>query len=99
MVVDVSVTVWAAGAHDYEAFELAVVPRLDEIYGGVQVTASTSAQRPDDPAGSYVFRFPLRVEAVDAHAAATLTKQRVQQTMRDVGIRGVVSVLDGWPVS
>jgi hypothetical protein len=27
-----------------------------------------------------------------------LTKQRVQQAMRDVGIRGVVSVLDGWPV-
>lgn len=33
MVVDVSVTVWAADAHDFEAFELAVVPLLDKIYG------------------------------------------------------------------
>ena len=24
--------------------------------------------------------------------------ERVQQAMRDAGVRGVVSVLDGWPV-
>jgi hypothetical protein len=100
MVVDVSVTVWAADAHDYEAFELAVVPLLDEIYGHVRITSNASAPpHVSDPAESYVIRFPLRVEAANARAAATSTKQRVQQAMRDVGIRGVVSVLDGWPVS
>lgn len=100
MVVDVSVTVWAAGAHDYEAFELAVVPRLDEIYGDVRVTSSASAPpHVTDPTESYVIRFPLRVEAPNARVAARSTKQRVQQVMREVGIRGVVSVLDGWPVS
>jgi hypothetical protein len=99
MVVDVSVTVWAADAHDYEAFELAVVPRLDELYGNVRVAFRTSHALRDLPAESYVIRFPLRVEATNARAAATSTKQQVQQVMRDVGIRGVVSVLDGWPVS
>jgi hypothetical protein len=99
MVVDVTVTVWAADAHDYEAFELAVLPRLDKIYGDVKLASHADRVRSDDPAASYVFRFPLRVEATDARAAATLTKQRVRQTMRDVGIRGVVGVLDGWPVT
>ena len=99
MVVDVSVTVWAADAHDYEAFELAVVPLLDQIYGDVRITSSASRpERTVDPVESLVIRFPLRVEAPNARVAATTTKQRVQQAMRDVGIRGVVSVLDGWPV-
>ena len=99
MVVDVSVTVWAADAHDYEAFELAVLPLLDRIYGAVRVTSSARTQSPSgDPVESLVIRFPLRVEAASARVAAITTKQRVQQAMRDVGIRGVVSVLDGWPV-
>lgn len=98
MVVDVSVTVWAADAHDFEAFELAVVPLLDKIYGDVRIAASAMGARPDDPAGSYVISFPLRVEAPNARVAATSTKQRVQQAMRNVGVRGIVSVLDGWPV-
>jgi hypothetical protein len=99
MVVDVNVTVWAADAHDYEAFELAVVPLLDQIYGDVRVTPSATASAPaSDPVDALVIRFPLRVEAPNARVAATATKQRVQQAMRDVGIRGVVSVLDGWPV-
>jgi putative hemolysin len=101
MVVDVSVTVWAADAHDFEAFELAVVPLLDQIYGDVRITANEQARRAGagDAAESFVIRFPLRVEAPNARVAATMTKQRVQQAMRDVGVRGVVSVLDGWPVT
>lgn len=99
MVVDVNVTVWAADAHDYEAFELAVVPLLDRIYGDVRVTPSAIAPTSAaDPVESLVIRFPLRVEAPNARVAATATKQRVQQAMRDVGVRGIVSVLDGWPV-
>ena len=101
MVVDVIVTVWAADALDYEAFELAVVPLLEEIYGDVRSDASAHARDAGaaDPAASFVIRFPLRVEAASARAAATATKQRVQQAMRQVGVRGVVSVLDGWPVT
>src|SRR4051794_20501949 len=99
MVVDVNVTVWAADAHDYEAFELAVVPLLDKIYGDVRVTPSAAAPSPEtDPVDALVIRFPLRVEAPNVRVAATATKQRVQQAMREVGVRGVVSVLDGWPV-
>jgi hypothetical protein len=99
MVVDVNVTVWAADALDYEAFELAVVPLLDQIYGDVRVTSNANAPtRGTDPVESLVIRFPLRVEAPNARVAATATKQRVQQAMRDLGIRGIVSVLDGWPV-
>jgi hypothetical protein len=100
MVVDVTVTVWAADALDYEAFELAVVPPLEEIYGAVRIDASADAQgAASDPAGSFVIRFPLRVEAANARVAATATKQLVQQAMREKGVRGVVSVLDGWPVT
>ena len=100
MVVDVIVTVWAADALDYEAFELAVVPLLEEIFGAVHIDASPHARGAGaaDPAGSFVIRFPLRVEAANARVAATATKERVQQAMRQTGVRGVVSVLDGWPV-
>jgi hypothetical protein len=100
MVVDVIVTVWAADALDYEAFELAVVPLLGEIYGDVRIEGSAYSRSAGaaDPAGSFVIRFPLRVEAANARGAATATKQRVQQAMRQAGVRGVVSVLDGWPV-
>jgi hypothetical protein len=99
MVVDVSVTVWAADAHDYEAFERTVLPQLDQIYGEVRVDASARAPGAVDPARSFVIRFPLRVEAANARVAATSTKQRVQQVMRQAGVRGIVSVLDGWPVA
>jgi hypothetical protein len=101
MVVDVNVTVWAADGHDYEAFELAVVPLLDAIYGDVRIEGSgrTRDAAPGDPAAELVIRFPLRVEAANARVAATTTKQRVQQVMRSVGVRGVVSVLEGWPVT
>jgi hypothetical protein len=101
MVVDVIVTVWAADALDYEAFELAVLPMLEEIYGAVPVDATATAQGAGaaDPAESFVIRFPLRVEAPSARVAATASKQRVQQAMREKGVRGVVSVLDGWPVT
>ena len=52
-----------------------------------------------DPVKAYEIRFPLRVEASDAAAAAKIAKESVQQAMRDAGVRGVVSVLGGWPVS
>jgi hypothetical protein len=100
MVVDVIVTVWAADALDYEAFELAVVPLLEEVYGHIQIDAGAPARGATaDPAGSFVIRFPVRVDAASARVAATTTKQRVQQAMRQAGVRGVVSVLDGWPVT
>jgi hypothetical protein len=99
MVVDVTVTVWAADAHDYEMFEQAVVPLLDRVYGGVRIPPSAPRLDPSAPAESFMIRFPLRVEAVNARVAARETKQQVRQVMREVGIRGVVSVLDGWPVT
>jgi hypothetical protein len=99
MVIDVTVTVWAADARDYEAFELAVVPVLDRVYGGVRIPPSGPLLDASDPAASLVIRFPVRVEAANARVAATATKQRVRQLMRDAGIRGVVGVLDGWPVA
>ena len=100
MVVDVSVTVWAADAHDYEAFELAVLPRArsDLRRREGQLEREPAPGAATDPVESLVIRFPLRVEAPSARVAALTTKQRVQQAMRDVGVRGVVSVLDGWPV-
>jgi hypothetical protein len=99
MVVDVTVTVWAADAHDYEAFELAVVPILDRVYGGVSIEPRAPVHDPSDPEESLVIRFPLRVEALDARVAATSAKAQVRQAMRDAGVRGVVGVLDGWPVT
>jgi hypothetical protein len=99
MVIDVTVTVWAADARDYEAFELAVVPVLDRVYGGVRITPAAPVLDPTDPAESFVIRFPVRVEAADARAAATATKAQVRKLMRDAGVRGVVGVLDGWPLT
>jgi hypothetical protein len=99
MVIDVTVTVWAADAHDYDVFEQAVVPLLDRVYGDVRIPPSVPQSDPSAPAESFVIRFPLRVEAANARVAASDTKQRVRQAMREVGVRGVVSVLDGWPVT
>jgi hypothetical protein len=99
MLVDVRVTVWAADEHDYDQFVLVVVPRLEEAYGEVRTTTNWGAVGLADPvAQAYEIRFSLRVEAPDARAAATATKEGVQQAMRDAGVRGVVSALDGWPV-
>ena len=96
IVVDVTVTVWTADAHHYRAFEVDVLPRLAAIYGDLRATGRVVG---DDPVGAFLFRFPVRVEAADAHDAAATTKRCVQQVMRGAGVRGVVSVPDGWPVS
>ncbi len=98
MLVDVRVTVWAADEHDYDRVIRVVVPRLREVLADFATTANRGAVGMDDPAKAYEIRFPLRVEAPDAAAAAKLARESVQQAMRDAGARGVVSVLEGWPL-
>jgi hypothetical protein len=97
MLVDVRVTVWAADEHDYDQLVLVVLPRLHEVFADFATATNWGAVGMDDPARAYQVRFPLRVEAPDAAAAAKIAKRGVQQAMRDAGVRGVVSVLDGWP--
>jgi hypothetical protein len=100
MLVDVRVTVFAADEHDREQFDLEVVPRLVEIFGELETDGPTSAREYLDlKQTSYEIRFSVRVDAPHARAAATSTKERIQHTMRDAGVRGVVSVPDGWPVA
>ena len=99
MLVDVRVTVWAADEHDYDQVVLVVVPRLHEVFADFATTTNRGAVGLADPVKAYEIRFPLRVEASDAAAAAKIAKVSVQQAMRDAGVRGVVSVLGGWPVS
>jgi hypothetical protein len=100
MLVDVRVTVFAADEHDHDEFDRVVAPQLVEIFGGLETTGPTSAREYlDEKLSSYEIRFSVRVEAPHARAAATSTKERVQQAMREAGIRGVVSVPDGWPVT
>ena len=98
MLVDVRVTVWAADEHDHDQVVLVVVPRLHEVFADLATTTNWGAVGLADPAEAYEIRFPLRVEASDAAAAAKIAKVSVQQAMRDAGVRGVVSVLGGWPV-
>jgi len=98
MLVDVRVTVWAADEHDYDQLVLVVVSRLQEVFSDFATTTNWGAVGLDDPAKAYEIRFPLRVEAPHAAAAAKIAKQGVQEAMRDAGVRGVVSVLGGWPV-
>jgi hypothetical protein len=76
-----------------------VVPRLHEAFADFATTTNRGGVGVDDPAKAYEIRFPLRVEAPHARAAAKIARESVQQAMRDAGVRGVVSVLDGWPVS
>ncbi len=97
MLVDVRVSVWAADEHDYDQLVLVVVPRLQEVFADFAATTNRGAVGMHDPVEAYQVRFPLRVEAPDAAAAAKIAKRGVQQAMRDAGVRGVVSVLDGWP--
>jgi hypothetical protein len=100
MLVDVRVAVWAADEHDYDRLVLVVLPRLRDAYVDVNTTANWGAVGLADPvAQPYESRFALRVEAPHARAAAARTKEHIQQVMRVAGVRGVVSVLDGWPVS
>ena len=99
MVVDVIVTVWAADALDYEPFELVVVPVLQEIFGAVHIDAPAlrgAAARPTRPA----FDAPLSTSrrCRERQVAATVDKGERAAGDADAGVRGVVSVLDGWPV-